>query len=300
MFFKNAIFYRFTAKAPMLEEEALVENAFTPCGRQDDTKCGWGAPSSAEDCLVSHHSRVSLICMVREEKILPASVIREKLDAKVKEIEHQEDRRVYRKEKDTLKEEILFDCLPQAFTKKAKTYAYIDYKSQMLVIDASAYARAEELMKLLRDSLGSLPVVPAQVSESPSVMMTGWLRGDEMPEDMELGDQCELREQCEDGSIIRCKKQELLSEEIEPHLNAGKQAVALELNYDDKVTFRLTDTLQFKQLKFGDLILSESRDSADGDKKLEHYSDLLLMSDALRSLFEVISTAFGGDRKEAA
>jgi len=299
MYFKNAIFYKFTAKAPMLIEEALAENAFTPCGRQDVSRCGWGAPSSAEDCLITSHANVALICMVREEKILPASVIREKLDAKVKEIEHQEDRRVYRKEKDGIKEEIIFDCLPQAFTKKAKTYAYIDYSSQILVVDASAYARAEELMKLLRDSLGSLPVVPAQVSESPSVTMTGWLRGEEMPEDMELGEKAKLQEQKEGGARANLDNQDLLASEVESTLNSGKQVVALELKFDEQITFKLHDDLQIKSLKFDEQLVSESKDSADGDKKLEHYSDLLLMSEAIRRLFDTISLAFGGSREKS-
>ncbi len=300
MYFKNAIFYRFTAPAPELSEGALSENVFIPCGRQDAAKYGWSEPSSSEDCLVTNHAQVALICAVREEKILPASVIREKLDAKVKQIEAQEDRRVYRKEKDTLKEEILFDCLPQAFTKKTRTYAYIDYKSQMLVVDASAHGRAEELMKLLRDSLGSLPVVPAQVSESPAVVMTSWLRGEKMPLNLELGEKARLQEQREGGARVNVDNQDLLADEIESTLNAGKQAVALELNFDKQVTCRLHDDLAFKSLKFDESIITEAKDSVDGDAKLLHYADLALMADVIRRLFATVSDAFGGRRQEAA
>lgn len=240
-----------------------------------------------------------MMCARKEEKVLPASVIREKLDEKVKHIEDQEDRRVYRKEKDTLKEEIIFDCLPQAFTKTQRTFGYIDTQNGWLCIDSGSYNKAEEWMKLLRESLGSLPVVPVQVSESPAIIMTGWLRGDSMPEDLELGDECELREQREDGSIVRCKKQELLGEEIEPHLNAGKQVVKLALDWDETLKFMLADDLSIKRLKFGEQLITEAQESADGDKAAQFDADFALMTGTLQRFIPRLLNYFGDSRKDA-
>ncbi|GAB3100892.1 recombination-associated protein RdgC [Aestuariicella hydrocarbonica] len=302
MWFKNLLLYRFTSPFETETEqlaELLQTQAFVPCGRQETSRYGWVSPMGETSEELYHSANGCLmLCTRKEEKVLPAAVIREKLDDKVKAIEAKEDRRVYRKEKETLKEEIIFDCLPQAFTKSHRTFGYIDIKNGWLCIDSGSYGKAEEWMKLLRETLGSLPVVPVQVTESPAVVMTSWLRGEPLPEDLELGDECELREQREEGSIVRCKKQELLGKEIEPHLNAGKQAVKLALNWDESLQYMLADDLSIKRMKFGEELVSEARDSADGDKAAQFDADFALMTGTLQRFIPALLGHFGDRRQD--
>ncbi|NIB43787.1 recombination-associated protein RdgC [Pseudomaricurvus alkylphenolicus] len=299
MFFKDALIYRFTEEIPTITEKALQDNEFTPCGRQDRSKYGWVSPADdLFDELIVEEGSLTIICARREEKILPVTVINEKVREKVRYIEKSEDRRVHRKERETLKEEIIFDLLPQAFTKSTLTHAYIDHKQQILVINTGTYSKAEELMKLLRDSVGSLPVVPVQVSESPAITMTNWLRGEPLPEGFELLKACNLAEMREGGSKARLKDQELLADEIEPHLNAGKQVEMLELEYDERVKLKLHDDLAMKQLKFSEDLISESADRCDGDKIAQFRTNFVLMSAAMRDLYSDVLGAFGGNRPD--
>ena len=302
MWFKNLLLYRFTAPFEYTTEELselLVSNEFTPCRSQDTSKYGWVSPMGelSQELYFSAQGRV-MLCARREEKVLPSSVIREKLEEKIKSIQTEEDRTVYRKEKETLKEEIVFDCLPQAFTRSQRTYGYIDIKNGWLCIDSSSYNKAEEWMKLLRESLGSLPVVPLQVSESPAIVMTSWLRGESMPERLLLGDECELREPREEGSIIRCKKQELLAEEIDLHLQAGKQVVKLALHWDESVQLILADDLSIKRLKFGEQLLTEAQDNAEGDKAAQFDADFALMAGAFERFIPDLLGYFGNTKKD--
>lgn len=302
MWFKNLLLYRFTSpfEPDMDQLPALLQSqAFTPCGRQETSRYGWVSPMGDISEELYHAANGCLmLCARKEEKVLPASVIRELLEEKVKTIETQEDRRVYRKEKETLKEEIIFDCLPQAFTKSHRTYGYIDLRHGWLCIDSSSYAKAEDWMKLLRETLGSLPVVPVQVTESPAVIMTGWLRGESLPAGLELGDECELRDQREDGGIVRCKKQDLLGAEIEPHLSAGKQAVKLALHWDECLQYLLSDDLSIKRLKFGEELLSEAQTAADGDKAAQFDADFALMTGTLQRFIPALLGFFGDKRPE--
>lgn len=302
MWFKNLLLYRFTSPFETDVEqlaELLQPQAFTPCGRQETSRYGWVSPMGDISQELYHSANGCLmLCARKEEKVLPASVIREKVEDKVKIIEAKEDRRVYRKEKETLKEEIIFDCLPQAFTKSHRTFGYIDIKNGWLCIDSGSYGKAEEWMKLLRDTLGSLPVVPVQVTESPAVVMTSWLKGEPLPEDLELGDECELREQREEGGIVRCKKQDLLGKEIEPHLNAGKQAVKLALNWDECLQYMLADDLSIKRLKFGEELISEAQDSADGDKAAQFDADFALMTGTFQRFIPALLNHFGDKRPD--
>jgi len=193
----------------------------------------------------------------------------------------------------------MFDCLPQAFTKSQRCYAYIDTLNGFLYIDSSSTGKAEELMKMLRESLGSLPVVPIQTTESPAVVMTAWLRDAVLPEGLEIGQECELRDPREDGAIIRCKNQDLLSEEVERHINAGKQSVKLAISWDDTLQCMLNDDLSIKRLKFGETLIQESLDSSDGDKAAEFDADFALMTLALRRFTQALLQFFGDARTDS-
>ncbi|VEB42933.1 Recombination-associated protein rdgC [Chromobacterium violaceum] len=67
-----------------------------------------------------------MVSMRREDKVLPASVIRDFVEMKVQEIEDKELRKVGRKEKLALKEQITDDLLPRAFVRSGRTSAYLD------------------------------------------------------------------------------------------------------------------------------------------------------------------------------
>ncbi|MCB1868810.1 MAG: recombination-associated protein RdgC, partial [Gammaproteobacteria bacterium] len=123
----------------------------------------------------------TMICMRREEKVLPAAVVNQQLDRRVRDLEESQGRKVRRREKGEIKDEILLDLLPKAFTKTVLTYAYIDSRNGWLVVDAASSKRAEELISLLRETLGSLPLRPLEVNSSPVQVMTNWLQGGSLP-----------------------------------------------------------------------------------------------------------------------
>ena len=110
MWFKNLTLYRFnkpfTTDTETLEN-ALADFTFSPCSSQDISKFGFSnALGKKGQALVHSAENRHLLCVTKEEKILPGQVIKEALDEKVAEIEELENRKVTKKEKDTIKDEI--------------------------------------------------------------------------------------------------------------------------------------------------------------------------------------------------
>ena len=203
MWFKNLRAYRLTSpfdlSAEQLESQ-LAGAGFTPCGKSQPLALGWVPPlGETAETLVHAAGGRMLLCMRREEKLLPATVVREQVADKIAEIEREEARKVYRKERLQLKDEVVQDCLPRAFTRSTRVFGYIDTRSNWLFVDAASAGRAEEFVGLLRECIGTLPLLLPQVNQSPAAAMTSWLVHSNLPDDFSLGSDCEMRDPGEDG-----------------------------------------------------------------------------------------------------
>jgi len=298
MWFKNIRLYRFTKPfelTPEELEEKLAEHIFHPCGKHDQSKYGWISPLGRHGEMLTHVTgEYIMICAQKQEKILPASVINEAVQEKVEEIEAKQGRKVFRKEKLQLKDEATLTLLPKAFARTSKTFAYFAPKDNLLVVNSSSANKAEELLGFLRNSIESLPVIPPNAKNIPSEVMTLWLQHQTAGENFEIDQECELYNPAEDGNVVRCKGQDLFSDEIQTHLAAGKQVKKLGVLWKDALSCILEDDLTIKRLKFQDMVL-EKADEADAESAAEQFDqDFAVMSLELSKFFKSLFKAFGG------
>ncbi len=302
MWFRNLQLYHLQKSFDLTPEELhekLESNLARECQSMEPSTYGWERPLGKTGAMLTHSVNGHImICARSEEKILPASVIRDRLAQKVEEIEEAESRKVRRREKEELKDILMQQLLPQAFTKSALTYAYIDTKGSWLVVDASSAKKAEELINLLRDSLGSLRVKPVTSTQSPAAVMTSWL-SDKAPQDgFVVMDECELRDPMDEGGIIRCRRQDLMGDEIAPHLKAGKQAVRLAIEWAERISFVLCEDLSIKRLGFMDIIREEAAEVEVEDDSARFDADFAIMSLELGRFIPALMEQFGGLESE--
>lgn len=301
MWFKNLTIFRlteaFTLTANELEQK-LQALAFRPCGPHEEFSFGWTPPAgNATAPLVHAANGFMMLCGKKEEKVLPTAVVNEMLQEKITEIEEREARKLAKKERTALKDELIFDLLPRAFSFSRKTYAYIDPKGGWLVVDAASAKSAEDLLSHLRKCLGSLPAVPVNTVDKPSVNMTQWLLTQSAPSGLTIEDECELRSLEEEGGVVRCKKHDLTVPEIKNHLDSGKQAIKLAVNWADRIAFVLDEHLALKRLRFLDLVQDEVAD-IDAGSAIERFdADFTIMSAELAELLPQMLSWFGGEHK---
>lgn len=302
MWFRNLLVYRLTQPVSLNEEtliKALESKLAKPCTFQELSTYGFIAPfGKSVDAPLTHVSQnFYLIAARKEERILPASVVKEALQEKVDVIEARDARKVYKKEKDQLKDEVIQDLLPRAFSRKKVTYAAIAPELGLIFVDTTSTAKAEELLSTLREALGSLPLRPLSVKVAPSATLTDWVKTQNASGAFHVLEDCELRDTFEDGGIIRCKRQDLSSDEIQTHLTSGKVITQLALMWQDKLSFILDDKLAIKRIKFEDLLLDEADKEGGDDEASQFDATFLLMMMTFSEFLPALLEALGGEEQ---
>ncbi|MGB0665165.1 MAG: recombination-associated protein RdgC [Pontibacterium sp.] len=299
MWFKNVIAYQLTeafkADAEALEQ-ALQAQVFTPCSHQQQTSQGWvSASNGLADALVHPVQGFMMVAAKTEDKILPSSVVKQLVDEKVEKIELDEGRKVYKKERDQLKDETIIDLLPRAFSKYNTTHALIAPAQGWIFVHASSHNKAESLLNLLRESLKSLPVRLPETNHSPSALMSQWV---EKPEDLPQGftvlDEAEMRDNLVEGGVIRIKGQALHNEEYIAHLEAGKRVVKLAVEWQEQLQFVLNEDLSIKRIKLTEQYQENLAHEEQEEALAQFDADLVQMGLEYSRLLPALLTALGG------
>lgn len=299
LWFKNMMVYRLNRDIPLSADEMekqLDAFTFSPCGSQDMSKTGWVPPmGNRSDALIHVNNGQMIICARKEEKILPSPVVKQALEAKINKLEAEQSRKLKKTEKDSLKDEVLHSLLPRAFSRFSQTYMWIDTVNNLIMVDCASAKKAEDTLALLRKSLGSLPVVPLTLENPIELTLTEWVRSGDVPAGFALLDEAELKAVLEDGGVIRCKKQDLVCDEIANHIEAGKWVTKLAIDWQERIQFVLADDGSVKRLKFSDTLRDQNDDIDREDFAQRFDADFILMTSELAALIGNLVEALGGE-----
>jgi len=164
-----------------------------------------------------------------------------------------------------------------------------------LVVDSASARKAEDFVAVLRQTLDGFPVSPVATREKPSTVMTQWLAGGALPNDVTLEAECELKSPEEDGGIVRCRRHDLEVPEILNHIEAGKEVIKLAFSWNDRLSLVLDESLTIRRLKFLDTIQEAAADAGSEDAATRFDVDFALMSLELNAFLPILLDWFGGE-----
>jgi len=294
--FKNLTVYRLGADWQPSRDEvetALAKGQFLPCGPSEPLAIGWVPPRGVEHAplveVIDGHLHLKLQI---ESKVLPGSVVKERVDEIAAEIEEQTGRKPGKKALKDLKEQATHELLPLCFKKRSAVRIWIAPAQRLLMIDASSPARCEEVVSLLVKTLDGMALHLVQTAEAPSTCMAAWLMDGVPPEGFTIDRECELKSEDEMKSAVRYARHALDIDEVRQHLQAGKRPTRLAMSYKDRVSFMLTDTLQLKKIAFLDLVF-EGHDKVEKDEQFD--ADAVIASGELGELIPALIEGLGGE-----
>nr|DAV10619.1 MAG TPA: putative exonuclease [Caudoviricetes sp.] len=291
MWFKQCQAYRLpeTPDAAVLAA-ALDEHRFAPpCGLDWFTD-GFAVPQPFGDELVFAADKTLGISLKREERVLPGAVIKTVLDEKIAKIEAEEARKVGRKERQELKEQITDELLPRAFTRASRTDAVL--VDGYLLINQTGN-KAENLLGHLREALGGLRAQPTVTRRSVSELMTEWLLRGEADGQFELDDYVALVGAGDMAPEIRIKREDLTAEEVVQHVKCGKRVAELGLVWRERVVLVLTQDLTLKRIRYLDHLQEDAQSHGDSGFDLAAASQIIA-GNALAMILDELAELLGG------
>ncbi|QDQ28030.1 recombination-associated protein RdgC [Chitinimonas arctica] len=301
MWFKNLQLYRLTDLAKLNAEQLdaeLQKRAFVPLGKSDKLAAGWIPPAShAPDLFAYPGSGAMLIALKTEEKLLPSSVVKEMADERIADIEARELRKVGKKETKEIRERVAEELLPRAFSRSRVLRALIDFEAGWIWVDSPTPAKAELLIQLLRETLGSLPCKLPQTQLDPVTAMSTWLEHG-APRNFTLDADCVLKAPGDGGAQVTCRRHDLGSDEVKQHLKTGKLVTQLALSWDDRLAFVLTDKLHIKRLAFLELLEDQIKDANAEDAAAMFDTSFTLLAQEGRGLVNAVIEALGDELGE--
>lgn len=295
---KNVIPYVLHTELP--DEQALLEamephRTTAPLSANAARSIGWQNAFENELIvkLVLDNKAYFMVALLRRERLLPPAVVEDEVEEKVAEIEAREERFVTRKEKSVIREQVTDALLPRAFIRTKSVFAWIDTDASRILVDSASRARAEELLDLLRTSLGSLKVTPLSTAILPVRAMTNWATGEELPPSLTLGDTISLQSKGDDGTIT-ARKVDISGDDIQAALESGRMAERLGISVTGELTAVLTSDLTLKGIKIADARIEASGYEMAEDARQAFMADFIISVTGIGQSLDFIISALGG------
>ncbi len=300
--FKNLIVYRigpgWAANSAELEA-GLEKMVFVECGATQAVSAGWAPPRGvAHAPLLESVGGQWLMKLVVEQRVVPSAVVKRRVDERAAQIEQATGRKPGKKQQKELKEEVLLDLLPQAFTKQAAIRVWLNPKDRLLLIDASSPAKADDVVTHLVKAAEGLALTPLHTAQSPAAAMSEWLTTGEPPAGFSVDRECELKSPDETKSAVRYARHALDIDEVRQHIAGGKVPTQLALTWQGRVSLLLTESMQVKKIAFLEGVFEGSASNAGKPKADEAFeADAAIATGELGKLIPDLIDALGGEQQ---
>jgi len=283
---KNITAYKLTSALPdfLTMEKALQCVPFVPTTGQQNKSAGWVPPRADGGIFVESVNGHWMLRFMAETRRVPASVVKRRVDELASAIETTTGRKPGKKERRDLKEQAVAELLPNAYPRQRATWVWIDREKRRLIIDSTSAGVVDDIITALVKLVDGFVAEPQKTVMHPSAAMACWLEDQCAPGDFDIGKACELKSIDETKAVVRYKNHSLLIHEVEAHIATGKFPTSLDLEWDGRVSFTLTDDLKLKKITFSDGVLEQSK--AQGQRADDFHGNVVMATSEIGQMLD--------------
>ena len=276
-------------------EKALQQMPFVPATGQQNKSVGWVPPRADGGLFVESVNGQLIMRFMVETRQVPASVVRSRVDELAAAIEASTGRKPGKKQRRDLQEQAVAELLPNAFPRKRATWVWIDREKSRLIIDSTSAGVVDDIITALVKLVDGFVAEPQKTVMHPSAAMACWLEDQCAPGDFDIGKACDLKSIDETKAVVRYKNHSLLIHEVEAHIATGKFPTSLDLEWDGRVSFTLTDDLKLKKISFSDGVLEQSK--AQGQRADDFDGNVVMATSEIGQMLDELIAELDGVEK---
>lgn len=270
-------------------EAYLKPFTFSECTSNQLSSFGWisALPNTEQLCHSVNNKDYTLLRYQKETKLLPAAHIKREVAKKVAVMELEFSRYVTKKEKEQIKEDLIFELLPQAFSSQKVVSVYIDNVNELVVVDSASRGEAEDILALLRKCLGTLPVTSFFSGHDIQECVNDWLTGDrDIPEAINIGENVKLSGMGDMKPMATFCNEDVFDNRITSLIREDERDIDyLQLSFDGCFSMQLNTDGIIKKLKAFDVLQEQNEDIDSDDVIARLDADFVLMTGELTRLF---------------
>lgn len=292
---KKAVIFK--AKLPLSRnlEGLLGDFSFKPVMENSIASHGFEFADKASEKFIGFFEGGYFINYRIDKKIIPNSVVKERLSEDAESLEKKLGRPLKRYEKITLKDKILSELVPVALVKTQRVKLYYSEKSETLFVETSSEKVAQTCVSQLVKAMGSLKTSTIHIDnikvglakkiqdelsdEDPSALGKFLLNGDLVLEKEKQGK-------------ITYKLEEVteFSSNIVDQVASGYKVNQVSLNYWGSLTFKINSNFIVSQIKLVEEVVSDEFDSVSKEELESHELSLrvALMDGAVQELCNLL------------
>ncbi len=197
---------------------------------------------------------------------------------------------MYRREKQSLKDEIIYTLLPRAFSKISRIYAYIDTRNKRLIVNSSNASKLEKFSGLLTKTL-ALNIRPI-FETSLARQLSRWLLDNNSSRDFTVGESCVIKDPNKQTRVIRCQNQDLGATAIQSFLKDGCQIHQLAMHWHERISFNLTENFTLKSVRYSGELVDATNDSYIESPEQQFDANFVIMTETLKELLSALCDIF--------
>lgn len=294
--FKNLTAFRISSHwFPSVEQlrPNIEKHRFVPCGATQIQSMGWIPPRGEKHGeLIESIGGHLMLTLCIQTKMLPASVVREELEAHLDRLERSQGRRPGKKEQRDIKAQVVLELLPKAFTKKEQITIWIDRRNRVIALDTTSNTKTDVVTSMLVKTIDDLALKSIQTAISPNTAMKNWLLSGQAPDRLATGRECELKSVDECRSAVKYTRHALDIEEIRAHLHCGKSPTKLSMTWAGQIAFELTEAMTLKKISFLETPMMKTT-AKGGDDPFD--TNVAIATGELSQLIPELIMALGGE-----
>ena len=226
-----------------------------------------------------------------DSKSVPGSAVKSEFNKRQDLFRKNNGRKMAKAEKIELKELIHKEMLSRAIPSVYQMSGWFDFKQELLVLQETSVGKVDQFISEILRRCIEISIQRIQTIQPPEQILTQWVHDNSEPDGLTIDDSAKL--EFREGGKANLTNLDIKDSRVIDLLGMGGECVELAMTMDDKTSFVVSKSMDFKKIKHLD---QDNSGNKDMDEEARLQAEMFLNAETSRLLSHRFINLFGGIR----